>query len=191
MYGASSNSQAYLGRGVTNERPGAPSRHPVDQLIRELIDSRRAATPDEVARIVERMAVAPFDPEIVPVRLKDRGIVYQQRALTNRASSLFYHLVKRVIVEQQWSEGTTESDYLHDIRDAIRNQPARLVVYRRHGGAVAAVCAPNTVVALRRGPEEHPWIFVIYSADRGVIVSGYQVSSLNTVSIPEDRQWLL
>ncbi len=38
------------------------SQHPADVLIRELIRTRRATMPEEIAWIVERMATAPFEP---------------------------------------------------------------------------------------------------------------------------------
>jgi hypothetical protein len=31
-----------------------------------------------------------------------------------------------------------------------------------------------------------PWLLVVYSADRGIIVSGYQVTSLDQTSLPEE-----
>jgi hypothetical protein len=31
----------------------------------------------------------------------------------------------------------------------------------------------------------------VYSADRGIILSGYQISGLETAGIPESVQWLI
>jgi len=35
-----------------------------------------------------------------------------------------------------------------------------------------------------------PFVFVIYAADRGRIVSGYQASGVEAIAIPDDVQWL-
>jgi hypothetical protein len=34
-------------------------------------------------------------------------------------------------------------------------------------------------------------LFVVYSADRGIILSGYQASSLSRIALPEDVQPIL
>jgi hypothetical protein len=98
--------------------------------------------------------------------------------------------VKRVLVEEQWIEGTTAAKYLADLREAVRSPDARLVVYRRRGGPLAAVLAPNTVPVLRRGPKPQPFLYVVYSADRGIIVSGYQASGLAEINVPAGARWL-
>ena len=55
---------------------------------------------------------------------------------------------------------------------------------------MAAIIADNRILARRLGPEALSWILVVYSADRGTIVSGYQVSSNPPSNIPEDGLWL-
>ncbi len=35
-----------------------------------------------------------------------------------------------------------------------------------------------------------PELLVIYSADRGILVTGYQCSSLATAAIPKEALWL-
>lgn len=168
------------------------SQHPVDRLIRELIQTGRQATTEEIERIIERMATAPFDRRVLPVPAQLRGTPYQGRALGTREDALFIHLVQRVIRDGQWAEGITELDYVADLRRAVRAPPARLVIYQRRGGPVAATFTPSDRVlpASRRGPKALPWLYVVYSADRGIIVSGYQTSGLQTLSVPGDARWL-
>ena len=60
------------------------SPHSVDQLIRELIDSDRTATAEEIERIVERMATVPFNSRIFAVPVEDRGLTYQGQTLGAR-----------------------------------------------------------------------------------------------------------
>lgn len=66
----------------------------------------------------------------------------------------------------------------------------RLAIYERRGGNISVAFAPNTIPEERRGPRAQPYVFVVYSVDRGNIVSGYQASSLEAVDIPKDAVWL-
>jgi hypothetical protein len=124
----------------------------------------------------------------VPVAL--RGMSYRGRPLGRRAGSLAVHLLTRVLLDQQWADVTTEADYLDDLRRAVRDAAARLAAYERRGGPMAASLAPNTVPPIRRGVKSLPWLFVVYSADRGSIISAYQVSGLEEVRISGDIRWL-
>lgn len=171
---------------------GRFSQHPTDRLIRELIRTGRGAAPDEIARIVERMATAPFDTRVIPVPIKFRGLTYRGRTLGARETSLVYHLIKRVVDEHQWVAGTAEADYVADLRQAVRVAQARLGVYERRGGSIAVALAPTAVAvpATRRTSESLPDTLVVYSADRGIMLSGYQVSGLAETGVPEDVLWL-
>ena len=166
------------------------SRHPVDVLIRDLIRTHGPATDDEIERIIERMADAPFNRRHVRVPLELRGSMYQGRTLGNREDAWFLHLVQRVLGEKQWAEGTDIQGYLSDLQHATRHPAARLCVYERRGGNLAATLSPNTIPITRRGMGSLPFVFVIYAADRGRIVSGYQASGVEAIAIPDDVQWL-
>jgi hypothetical protein len=160
-------------------------------MIREIIATRRSVLADEVVQIVDRIATAPFDQEpAAPVRRKHRGMTYQGHTLGARASALTYHLVKRVVDEGQWAFGTTAAEYLGDLHEAARIQDGRLVLYSRRGGDMAVVLSQNRIAPNRLGPAALPWLVVVFSADRGTIISGYQASSVSQVSIPEDGLWL-
>ena len=169
------------------------SGHPVDRLIHELIQSRRHADPEEIARILDRIATARFDPRLVRVPVEERGIAYGSRQLLPWDHSLFVHLVRRVVLDQQWTMGTTAEEYVQDLHRAARVGGVRLVVYTRRGGAIAGILAPTTsaVPAVRLGSGTSQLLFVVYSADRGFIISGYHVPSRDALAIPEDAQWLL
>lgn len=169
------------------------SSHPVDLLIREFIETRRSAGPEEIARILERIATAEFDTRLVRTRTRERGVSYENRQLMRWDDALFVHLVRRVVGDAQWAAGTTAEEYLTDLRRTIRAGPVGLALYFRRGGSLAAVLAPTdlAVPAERRGARSHPELAVIYSADRGIILTGYQVPSRDELAIPEDAQWLL
>lgn len=168
------------------------SRHPADQLIRELIATGRAATAEEVGRIVARLATAPFDPRVRKVRQKERGVVYQGRTIGAREGSLFYHLAKRVVVERQWADGTTASQYVADLQHSARSPVARLVLYNDRSGALVATITPTGAVVPpeRQGPSPLPHLLVVYAAARGWIITGYQFSTLDRVRIPREALWL-
>ncbi len=171
---------------------GEISQHPTDRLIRELLRTGRQATDEEITRIVECIATAPFDPQTVRVRPAHRGAGYQDRTLGVAAPSLTYHLVKRVVLGQQWAAGTTADQYVEDLRRAALNPSARLAIYQRRGGHIAAVVAPTDRVlpAERRGARPEPNLLVVYSADRGIILSGYQFSTLDKTGVPREARWL-
>lgn len=168
------------------------SQHPVDVLIRDFIRTRRPASDEEIARIIKRMATAPFSEEIERVPLRFRGLTYQGHTLGVRTDSLTLHLVKRVIDERQWASGTTSVRYVADLRRAVRHPLSRLAIYERRGGHIATILATTVAVVAeaRRGSQTLPNLLVAYSADRGIIVSGYQVTGLVTTGIPQEALWL-
>jgi hypothetical protein len=168
------------------------NQHPVDRLIRELIASGRMPDSEELTQIANRMATAPFDTRVIPVPVRMQGLVYQNQVLGTRADSLRYHVIKRVLDERQWANGTTPVQYVADLRRAVRNPLSRLGIYARRGGAIA-VSLGSTEFAVplsRRTRESLPNLLVVYSADRGTIISGYQASGLEQTGIPEDARWL-
>lgn len=171
---------------------GEFSQHPADRLIRELIQTRRNVGAGEIERIIERVATSPFDPRVLPVPGRLRGLTYRGRPLGDRSPTLTTHLVQRVVADGQGADGATEAVYLAGLRLAVQEPLARLLVYPRRGGHIAAtLTATDQVVPLeRRGPRPLPLLYVVYSADRGIIISGYQASSLLTLSIPGDTLWL-
>lgn len=172
--------------------PRGPNEHPADRLIRELIQTGRPAAPEEIEQVLERMATAPFERRDARVRVVHRGITYQGRTLGARADSLSYHLIKRVPIERQWAEGTTAEQYLNDLRRGVLHPNARLMVYHRGGESFAAavIGTGQVLPAGRQGPGSLPLLLAVYSADRGVVASGYQFSSLNELNLPWEALWL-
>jgi len=133
------------------------------------------------------MASAPFNQRIVKVP-PSLG-----QAIGNvTADSLTIHLAKRVFDEQQWANGTTGAAYLADLRRAVLAPTAQFVVYDRRGGDLAACIAPTVDVLPpeRRGVRQSENLLVVYSVDRGVLITGYQFSDLTEVGVPEDALWL-
>ena len=169
------------------------SGHPVDQLIRALILAPRTAAAVEIERIRDRISTASFNMGKVKAESDERGLVYLDRRIQSRDNSLFIHLVRRVVLDQQWAEGTTAELYVDDLHRAAQTESAGLAIYSRRGGSVAIVLAPTQLVVPveRRGPGSLQELVVVYSADRGIIVTGYQVEGRGNVAIPKDALWLL
>lgn len=117
---------------VGSERGLSP--HPTDRLIRELVHTRRPAAVEEVVAILLRLASAPFDPQTIRPRARERGVVYVEDPLGAQEASAVVHLVRRVVVDEQWSWGTTVEQDLADLRAAVRHPNARAVVCARRGG---------------------------------------------------------
>lgn len=168
------------------------SAHPDDVLMRELIRTGRQATPEEVERIVNRVATAVFNPAPVRVPTKERGLSYQGITLEAQAPSIEYHLVKRVMVECQWADGTTTEQYVDDLRRVALYPPAMLAIYQRHGEHHVMILADtkDALPVSHLGSRPEPATVVIYSADRGIIVTGYQALGLETLNIPKELRWL-
>ena len=121
---------------------------------------------------------------------EDTGLdVELMRAVCQRLN-LTYHLVKRVVSERQWAYGTPAEAYLADLREAAQVLDGRLALYFRRGGHMAAVLVRNRLDPAKLGSEPLPRLLVVFSADRGTMVSGYQISSVALSNIPGDALWL-
>jgi hypothetical protein len=171
-------------------RDSGISLDPIDQLIRELLDRRRTAIVAEIESILNHIRSAPFDARVVLVPPREQGLTYSGQILGTHVSADVLHLVRRVLVDRQWRTGTTMSEYLGDLHAAAANPAVRLALYRRRGGAIALVVAPNAIEPARLGQAPEALIVVVYSADWGMIVTGYQASSIGTISVPGDALWL-
>jgi hypothetical protein len=167
------------------------SQHPIDVAIRRIVAGEQVATGTDIEQIIERMASVPFIPDLVSVPRTLRRISVAELGARDIVPSLTLHLVRR-IAEKQWTSNANEVTYLADLRRGIRHRSARLAVYNRRGGTIAlSVSQTNDVLANEaRGVESLPMFAVVYSADRGMIITGYQASSLEAITIPEDARWL-
>ena len=142
------------------------SGHPTDVLIRELISTSRDASPQEITSVLRRMVEAEFP-------------------------TAQNHLVERK-KDFQWSHSSTAADYIADLRAAVHDPEAKLAVYLRQGGNIAAVLTrtERIVPEDRLGSNPLVLLFVVYSADRGIIISGYEASALDRIAIPRGARWL-
>jgi hypothetical protein len=169
------------------------SPNETDRLVRRLLRSGRAATGQDLqqiaAQIAERVAQAPFNTRVVPAG--DLGNTkYLGRTTKEQDNSDWVHLVKRV-TQKQWADGTTVAEYVADLRQAALAAKNVVLSNQRGGNIVAFSVATNDIIPpIRRGSDSLPYLVVIYLADRGIIISGYQASDLSEVRIPTDALWL-
>jgi hypothetical protein len=167
------------------------SQHPVDILIRRIIGGERSAKQGEIEQIIERIGSAPFDDRLFRVPQELLADTALNLSLGERESSLVIHHARR-LREEQWAPATTVAEYLSDLRASVRSADARLALYFRRGGHMAASIGSTELVIPKghRGAGAAASVLVVFSADRGALVSGYQFSDLSTVAIPGDALWL-
>jgi hypothetical protein len=162
------------------------------RLMRQAIAGDPTPSVDEIQQIVDQIVGAPFDPRMVRPAPSMRHLTFGSYSFTAEVPSLIYHLAKRIVIDEQWAPDTTPEQYLEDLRQAVQHPTARLVVFARRGGDLAATVAPvDAVVPLqRRGVRALQHLIVVYSVDRRMIVTGYHFSDESTVSIPREARWL-
>lgn len=165
----------------------------VARLLTALIDNQRTISSHELRSIRQWLVSLPFNQRIVSVRPELRQVRIDSELLGPRATSLRVHLAKRMTIDGQWTEGTTTTEYIDDLRRAILDDASRLAVYPRRGGSIAicvATAIDDIVPKSRQGPKTLNYMLVVVSVDRGMIVSGYGFSAFDRITIPEDARWL-
>ncbi len=162
----------------------------VDDLIRVLASGARNQGLGDRDRIRARLGEALFNPQLMRVPVWQRGTKYLGRTIQARDDSAFVHLARRVLIDRQWANGTTVDEYVSDLRYAASDPDARIVIYDRGQGPIAGAFSPNRVPVNRVGTMSLPWLYVVYSADRSSIVTGYQVSGLDVISVSGNPLWL-
>ncbi len=169
---------------------GGEISHP-DTLICELItEPERPVTAEEVARILEHVARAPFNMRRIDVPPVLVGREFFGRRLGAREDSLTVHLAQRVLANEQWSNTTTKEEFLRDIERAVLHPDVALAVYETRRTNYAAVVAPNVVSRSRLGRQPGKLMVVPYSANRGRIVSAWQARDEENLLVPERARWI-
>jgi hypothetical protein len=160
-------------------------------LIRELIATGQEPTRAEKRRIFDRIAGAPFSLMLIDVPGRHRGFLADGQPIGRIATSLTYHRAKHT-ADGQWKDSTTPHQYVGDLRRGVRARSAELALYIVGGRKMAAVRVPtnDAVPIARRGRRGWPNLLVIYSADFGRILTGFQYVSLDSTQIPRDVRWL-
>jgi hypothetical protein len=167
--------------------------HPTDQLIRDLIAHPRSATEQEIQLITDRIADAPFNRDLQKVPVPLRGLDYRGGSLGTQLTSVVLHFIQHVEIEKQWAPSTTIEAYIESLHRTARVPEAQIALYRQWGTRdIAAIIVPTEKVLDSRqmGSGTLPNLLVVYGADRGMLVSGYQFRTMDNVRIPKDAVWL-
>jgi hypothetical protein len=162
----------------------------VENLIRALVRRERAPIKSDIERIRVRLGIAPFNEQSIRVPIGQRGLTYLGRTVQARDESAFVHLVRRVVLDRQWANGTSIDEYVADLRQLVALSDTMFVIYDRGQGPIVGAFGPNRIPVARRGDMYQPYLYVVYSADRGSIITGYQVSGLNVIDVSDDPLWL-
>lgn len=150
-----------------------------NEIIFQLCITGRKATPEEITTIITHVAQAPFATYLtrVPERLREALAVYGIQ-LSGKQSSVEQHVLKRVYVEKQWPIGTSQERYVTDLHQAILHPSVKLWTYHYYYRPYAGFMAPSHVFD---APKPLPQIYVVYDPAFGVITTGYQAASTETV----------
>jgi hypothetical protein len=172
---------------------GSDAPHPADRLIHDLIAHPRTVTEEEIRLITDRIASAPFNSAIQKVSVADRGFNYQGIIPGRQTDSLTLHLIQRVIKDRHWAIGTTAVEYLRSLHAAARSESVQIALYRQWEERDIAVVIARTRTVLNEhqlGPKSETNLIVVYRADRGILITGYQFSTMDEINIPDDALWL-
>lgn len=150
-----------------------------NEIIFELCATGRKATKTELITIITHVAQAPFATYVtrVPEKLREALAVYGIQA-PNKQSSLEQHLLKRIYVEKQWPIGASVERYVTDLHQAILHPSVKLWTYHYYHRPYAGFMAPSHVFDASK---PLPQIYVVYDPAFGVITTGYQATSPETV----------
>jgi len=149
------------------------------------------STEEEIKQILDHVAKAPFASRPVAVDKPIRGQVFQGRALSAKENSIRAHLAKLVLSDNHWSEHTTAEQYFTDLKTVIWSPGLRRAVYRSiDDQVVLGLFGKHNLPTKRLGKTPKRFLWVVYSTDYGTITTGYQVSGIDEVNVPESARWI-
>ena len=170
---------------------GAGMQDEANRLIREWLDPKRAPTEAELKLVLDHVAKAPFSSRLVPVDRDIRGKDFQGLVLGASEPSIVAHLAKRVLAEEQWARDVTADEYVAHLHNVAGDPDLQVAVYvGKDRRLCLGLFAPNRIPRSRLGPRAEPFIWALYLADYGTMASGYQVSGIESITLPEDVRWL-
>ena len=183
-----------LVRAETRPEAGEEERAVHRLILDAATDPRRELTPEELARVLEHVTSAGFDPQalerargtIVGQPLPDGTPIHPRQLLTPAE----VHYQRHVVRNQEWSAGTTRAGYEAGVRAVLRDPTSGVLASRYQGawqlGVVGATGA-------QRGPQGGPWLLVDYRLRTGHWVTAFQPQDgLARLDIPQrtEVRWL-
>lgn len=172
-----------------------PPSFDLSALIDDLIATDRDATDDEIVLIRQVVSSAGFDPNAISrVRGPLVGVTFERRVLA-RGDTLpndAWHYAKHVVGGREWPAGTTISQYVSSLRQAIIAAANPILLDAIHGVPRLTLFGP---AGASSGLEDREWIVVGYDVHYGYWTTGYQIPNdpeahrANTMQIGLTR-WL-
>ncbi|ALJ91027.1 phage head morphogenesis protein [Thermus aquaticus] len=163
-----------LGRGMPE----------ADRYLAGLLATRQPRATDWMLA-AGRVAVAGF-PEREE-RVKDPRV---RSLLGPMAQRIVQKLTKHAVIDEQFRPNLTPEEYLEALRSAAVHPEAAFVVHAPPRGPALLVIAPSEAAGDALGPNALPWLVVVYDLRHGTLVTGYQASSLEEVTLWDNHLWL-
>jgi hypothetical protein len=163
------------------------------RLIVEAATGARQLTPDEVQRVLERVAAAEFDPSALErARGRLAGQIWRGAKLAagTMLSPAEAHYLRHVVVGQEWPTGLSLQEYVESIRSVILDPSSGVAVSRYQGAWQLSVLRRSESL---RGPHGSEWVLVEYRVATGHWVTAFQPSpGLLVLQDPSrtDVRWL-
>ena len=157
------------------------------RLIIDLFDKPRPLVGAEIQQLIAHVVSTPFSSRTLKINqwlhteLQRRDVNIQSLTMP----SIELHLLKRIYFDQQWPSGTTATQYLHDLQQAVRHPGCQIWTYRWIGEAFVGFFAPSHI---QHVPKPESLIFIAYSATYDRIKTGYQVTGTDAVFTDEFAQ---
>lgn len=164
--------------------------HPIDALILKIVQTQRPPTRKDLEKILIHISVAPFRPDKVKVPSLLKNQTLQGHTFSNtKDDSLIVHWGKRIILDREWASSVTPNGYETDLRLAINQHTALHFGHTVTQGVQVGTIAENFLTEARTGAGRKPYIYVIYSATHGSLLTGYQTEA-NNIKCGGDMIWL-
>jgi len=158
----------------------------IDRRIRQIVAGSRTPSIEDAVMIQNRAANAPFYRKEANVPSDLTGTQLPGgHVIGERDQSIYIHLAKR-IQQRQWPITTSPESYLNDLQTFAKRDDVKMLLYERRGGNMVAFIGSSPYT--EKGSEKN--MIVVYSADHGMIVSGYQFSDFTNLNLGTNQRWL-
>lgn len=169
------------------------SDDPLDWAVRRALFQGETLDRQTAEALLARVSGAAFAEHTVRPYTGIRGQSYLGVELRGRVPSVDAHVAKRVLFDREWAYGTTAGEYVRDLQRAVQ-QAEFATMHVEYPNSVNRVYAvqvfaqtAEAVPRERLGPKHKPWVCVIYSANHGKIVSGYQMLDNDVEQLRAER----
>lgn len=181
-------------RAETRSEAGDGERAVHRLILDAASDRRRALTAEELARVLEHVARAGFDPQALE---RARGNLVGldrpgggQVGRGDRLPPAEIHYLRHVAARPEWPAGTTPAGYVASIGQVITDPDSGVLVSRFQGAWQLTIVRESRAW---RGAAGHQWLMVDYRLATGHWTTAHQLQRGLTVFSPPDREdvrWL-